>query len=65
MALFDERSEPKAYSYRTEVAVCRERHGESNADWKSSQLTRYLSQTTLGHAELRKQWKNKQNHVTD
>lgn len=51
--------------YHTEVAVCKERRGESNADWKSSQLTRYLSQTTLGHAELRKQWENEQNHVTD
>lgn len=39
--------------------------GESNAAWKSSQLTLYLSQTTLGHAELRKQWEKEENHVPD
>jgi len=62
---FDEYSEQNTCPYHTEVAVCRERHGESNADWKTSQLTQYLSQTTLGHAELRKQQKNEQNHATD
>lgn len=65
MVCFDECSELKTSPYHTEVAVCRERQGESNAAWKSSQLTLYLSQTTLGHAELRKQWENEENHVPD
>lgn len=35
MVLLDEYSEPKTRPYRTEVAVGRERHGESNTEWKS------------------------------
>lgn len=62
---FDECSELKTQPYHTQVAVCRERHGESNAAWQSSQLTLYLSQTTLGHAELRKHWENEENQVPD
>lgn len=59
MVCSDECSELKTLPYHTEVAVCSERQGESNAAWKSSQLTLYLFQTTLGHAELRKQWEKR------